>query len=173
MTYKTDGTHTTSTVVTDTQTGPTVPSTEMIQGGSIVGTIIALVHAFMWFRRKFSRDSMSIKDDNAHEKLVETLQEERDKAMKAAEEAWDTRAQDAKLIGGLTEKVNHLTAANDQLREEIHASRVEIQQMRVEIGELRSLVKQLLPRNLADAWEAQSIKSVDIPILMGAKDDVA
>lgn len=72
--------------------------------------------ALLYLRKFLSRQGVDIKKDSAEANLIQTLQEERDKAMAAAEKAWETRAEDAKLIGELTSEVRALRAQVAEMR---------------------------------------------------------
>jgi hypothetical protein len=126
-----------------------------VQGGGAVGIAVSLVGAIFWLRRRLSSDNLGVKQDSANATLMKTLQEERDKAMKAAEEAWAMRTRDAVLIGELTGKVNHLLEVNETLRSDISSVRKEMQ-------DLRLLIKTILPIQLGDAVLKGGLSPADV-----------
>lgn len=75
--------------------------------------------SLMYMRRFISRQNVDINKDSAESNLIKTLQEERDKAMAAAQEAWKSKAEDAKLIGELTSEVRALRETVLELKAEM------------------------------------------------------
>lgn len=83
----------------------------------------------MYLRRFLSREAVNLKKDDAEGNLIQTLQAERDRAMEAAERAWASRAEDARVIGELTS--------------EVRASRELIEQLKSQVGELNRIVQSM------------------------------
>lgn len=83
--------------------------------------------AVMYLRKYISRQNVEINKDTAESKLIKMLQEERDKALAAAHDAWKTRAEDAKLIGELTSEVRSLRETVLQLKNEVDSFRLGLQ----------------------------------------------
>lgn len=75
--------------------------------------------SLMYLRRFISRQNVDINKDSAESNLIKTLQEERDKAMAAAQEAWKSKAEDAKLIGELTGEIRQLRDALKEVKAEL------------------------------------------------------
>jgi hypothetical protein len=117
---------------------PEVPQSSfpMIQGGAVVSAIFGIAHVLLWLKRRMSHDRMESKADESVSRLIHTLQAERDRAMSAAREAWDTKSSDSRLIGELSTKVLHLAAENGELRMQMDA-------LRMEVGQLRKTLRQL------------------------------
>lgn len=83
--------------------------------------------SLMYLRKYISRQNVEINKDSAESNLIKTLQEERDKALAAAHEAWKTKAEDAKLIGELTSEVRALRETVMQLKAEVDSFRLGLQ----------------------------------------------
>lgn len=110
---------------------------ELPDGSSIWALGASALASLVYLRRFMSRQRVDLKKDDAEANLIKTLQEERDKAMAAAEKAWETRAEDAKLIGELTgevracrEIIERLQAKVDELQNGMHEMSMEMQRMR-------------------------------------------
>ena len=87
------------------------------------------VGSLLYLRKFLSRQGVDIKKDSAESNLIQTLQAERDKAMAAAEKAWETRAEDAKLIGELTSEVRSSRELIEQLRKQVAEMKTEFEAM--------------------------------------------
>lgn len=133
-----------STTVTKTMTvdvastGTTLHLPDIPMGTGLLGTLLTVIGAVLVTRRKISRNNLDVKRDSAEKDILTTLQEERDKAMRAAEKAWASRATDAQLIGKLSSEVKHLSETNLSMREEVTS-------LREEIHELRKIIMDFLP----------------------------
>lgn len=104
-------------------------------GSSIIGTVISVAMGLLYLRRRISRDNLMVAKDVSEKRLMVVITEERDRAVLAAETAWRTRTEDAKLIGQLTAEVKHLTDANTNLIRDVAGLRQEISQLREIINE--------------------------------------
>lgn len=111
---------------------PITPS-DIPEGSSLGALAAGAVASVLYLRRFLSRQGVDIKKDSAEANLISTLQAERDKAMAAAEKAWTSRAEDAKLIGELTSEVRASRDLINQLKDQLAA-------MNDEIHELRNIV---------------------------------
>lgn len=112
-----------------------VPVTPL--SGGIVGSLITVICFVLWIRRRLSSDSLQMAKDTSEKRLLTIITEERDRAVLAAETAWKTRAEDAKLIGQLTSEVKHLSETNISLIRDIAGMREEIAQLRGIVQESR------------------------------------
>ena len=112
------------------------PYAGLITSGLAVA--MSVVSVVLIIRRKISRDNTALKHDATERDMLQSMTNERNRAQAAAEEAWRTRAEDAKLIGQLTGEVKHLTEANQNLIQDVAT-------MRQEIKELRETMAMLLP----------------------------
>lgn len=92
--------------------------------------------ALIYLRKFLSRQNVEVKKDSAEANLIKTLQEERDKAMAAAEKAWETRTADAKLIGELTSEVKALRMVNEEMRNQLKDMKQELDTVRLEVQSL-------------------------------------
>ena len=120
---------------------PTMPS--LTSGGGLITAIVSGLMGVLWLRRRLSRDSLEVAKDVGEKRLLSVITEERDRAVAAAEAAWATRTEDARLIGQLTSEVKHLTETNRNLISDVSG-------MREEIGQLREIIYSLLPPDIAD-----------------------
>lgn len=111
-----------------------VPIPDATAGSSIVTAVVSILGAILWLRRRLSRDNLEVSKDSAEKNLLVTAIAERDKAIASAEEAWESRTKDAELIGKLSSDVEHLSAINKNLLEEV-------ERLRAEINDLRILIK--------------------------------
>lgn len=118
------------------------------QGGTLFTIATSLVAAILYLRRKVSKDGLEIKADAVQKGYLETLINERDKAMASASEAWRSRAGDAEKIGNLTASVEYLTKLNEDLRKEVKESKEQIIGMRKEMDELRTNINTLVAKHL-------------------------
>ncbi len=107
-------------------------------GGGVIGLALTVVGAILYLRRKISRDGLEVAKDSAENKMLKTAISERDKAMATANEAWRSRAEDAKLIGKLSSDVVHLSQSNETMAHELTALRQEIRDLRETIKLLTS-----------------------------------
>jgi hypothetical protein len=87
--------------------------------GSIVGATVTVIGALLWLRRRTSRDGLEIAKDRAEINTVAMLQNERNKAMEEAREAWRRRTEDAETIARLTGEVQHLSQKSALLEERV------------------------------------------------------
>jgi hypothetical protein len=101
---------------------PTMNIPEAPDGTSLSAAVAAIAAGALYLRRFLSRQGVDIKKDSAEANLIATLQAERDKAMAAAEKAWETRARDAQMIGELTSEVR-------ALRQQVAEMKLELEQM--------------------------------------------
>jgi hypothetical protein len=107
--------------------------------GTTLGTLGAGVLASLLYLRKFlSRQNVEVSKDSAESNLIRTLQSERDKAMAAAEKAWETRAKDAQMIGELTAQVSSLRELNEIMRQQMSDMKTELHQVRLELEAMRN-----------------------------------
>lgn len=106
--------------------------------GGAMGMVLSVVGAILYVRRRLSRDNTAIAHEQSERNMLNKMSAERDRAMSAAEEAWRTRAEDAKLIGQLTGEVKHLTEANQNLIQDVES-------LRKDIKELREVLSFMLP----------------------------
>jgi len=106
------------------------------EGTGVTGIVAAIIGIVLWLRRRVSRDGLEMSKDSAETTLILTLQAERDKAMDAAERAWSTRTEDAKLIGKLSSEVESLTRINMEMREQMREMKMELHAMHQQINEL-------------------------------------
>ena len=91
----------------------------------------------IYLRRFLSRQSVDLKKDSAEAHLIKTLQEERDRAMAAAEKAWETRAEDAKLIGELSSEVKASRAIIDELKTQLRDMKLNLDSVLKELQEMK------------------------------------
>lgn len=149
---------TTSTLSTTSTTGEQQPELFNVPlasyGGGALGSILTLLGTILWFRRKISRDNLEIAKDHSEKRLLTVITEERDRAVLAAEAAWRTRTDDARLIGQLTGEVKHLTEAN------IHLIR-DVGSLRDEISQLRDIIHSMLPPEIAAQMQQNAIHRAD------------
>lgn len=127
------------------------------QAGTFWGALMTAVIAISFIRKRLSRDKLEVRADDAHIKLVEKLQEEKDKALhdlataRAREDsAWLARNDDAKLIGKLSMQVEHLTELNQHLQEQISLLREELQDMRNELAVFKGAPPVRLLKDIRD-----------------------
>ncbi len=111
-------------------TMPISPS-ELPEGSSWGALAAGAVASVLYLRRFLSRQGVDIKKDTAEANLISTLQVERDKAMAAAEKAWTSRTDDAKLIGELTSEVRASREIIDQLKDQLVAMAEEMKTLRL------------------------------------------
>ncbi len=150
---------TTSTLSTTSTVGikeqPELFNVPLVSYGSgALGSILTLVGTALWFRRKISRDNLEIARDVSEKKLLTVITEERDRAVLAAEQAWRTRTDDARLIGQLTGEVKHLTEAN------IHLIR-DVGSLRDEIAQLRDIIHSMLPPEIAQQMQQNALQRAE------------
>lgn len=81
----------------------------------VISAAGGLLAASFWFRRRMSRDTTEIVKDRAEANLVQTLREERDRAMNEARDAWARRTTDAQRIAGLEAENRYLKQDVDRL----------------------------------------------------------
>lgn len=143
----TDTTNTKTEAVTHADSF-TVP-TGMVTGGGITGAVGTLIFIVLAFRKRISRDNLELTKDRAETNLIQTyqetiknLQEQNNKLDANAREAWRTRAEDAKRIGELSSKVEHLTDINESLQKNVD-------KMQTRIEDLVSLLRTLVPHEEA------------------------
>ena len=117
----------------------------MITGGSISGAAVTIVLFVLAFRKRLSKDNLELTKDRAETDIIQTyreqvkaLHEQTAKLDENAREAWRTRAEDAKRIGELTSRVEHLTEVNTRQENTIVV-------MRTRVEHLSSMVRSLLP----------------------------
>ncbi len=149
---------TSSAVSTQTTTTVGVPPQQELfnvplvgYGGGVLGSLLTFIGSVMWFRRKISRDNLEIARDVSEKKLLTVITEERDRAVLAAEQAWRTRTDDARLIGELTGEVKHLTDANAHLIKDVGS-------LRDEIAQLRDIIHSMLPPEIATQMRQNAIQ---------------
>lgn len=115
-------------------------------GGSLWASGAGVLAGLLWLRKFLSTQGVEMKKDAAESSLMKTLQEERDKAMAAAEKAWATRAEDAKMIGELTSEVK----ASRQLIDTLHT---QLREVRDELHTVSNDLKTMREnRHEPDAW---------------------
>jgi len=112
---------------------PVDPTTAAFSIGSVGG---ALLLGFMWMRRKWPRDSNEILKDRTEGQLMEKVMNERDAALKRADEAMSHRITDAALIAGLQER-------NKYLQEECARLNVVIAKMEAEFEILKTAIRKI------------------------------
>ncbi len=126
-------------------------------GGSILGVVLFAIGTVLTLRKKLSKDNLEITKDRAETDLIKTyqdtirtLQEQNAKLDINARDAWRTRAEDAKRIGELTSKVEHLSEVNasmektiEQLRGEVSAAHQTTNELREEIRTLHQTIKDM------------------------------
>lgn len=120
----------------------------MMEGGGIVAAVFAIVHGFMWLRRRYSRDSLELRRDSEEGGLLGTIIHERNEAMADAKEAWARRAADAELIGKLSAQVEALEKLNHKTNNEVHLLRLlndrlqnDMAEMRIEVGRMKDQIE--------------------------------
>lgn len=101
-----------------------------------LGAIGGALAIFVSFRRRLSRDNTEVAKDRAETNLVQTLREERDKAMADAREAWDRRTKDAQAIA-------KLTTENEYLKRDMQRLEGEVQELKESIEILRNAYTRL------------------------------
>lgn len=105
---------------------PTVPPAPPVTGetaGWLGGSVMTLVGLILYLRRKTSRDGVELIKDRTEGALLKTALEERDNAMRMANEAWAKANADAGRIG-------QLTAENEYLKRELSDARAQITEIR-------------------------------------------
>lgn len=107
--------------------------------------------ALIWLRRFLSRQGVEVKKDTAEANLIKTLQEERDKAMHAAEKAWETRTNDAKLIGELSSEVRSLREMNERMGKQLEKVEGELHALRQELQDARKAAEAARSNDAAGA----------------------
>ncbi len=119
----------------------------MMTGGSITGVVIATIVAVLGFRKRLSRDNLELVKDRAETNLIKTyqdtikaLQDQNTRLDENAREAWRVRADDAKRIGELSSKVEHLGEVNESLDKNVAA-------LRTQIRDLVNLLRQVAPHD--------------------------
>ena len=98
-----------------------IPLPDAPEGSSLWSLGAGALGALIYLRKFISRQNVEVNRDSAESNLIKTLQEERDKAMADAREAWKTKAEDAKLIGELTSEVRALRETILELKQEVDA----------------------------------------------------
>lgn len=136
-----------------------IPYGGYLAGG--MGLVVTVIGTILAIRRRISRDNTALKHDATERDILQSMTNERNRAQAAAEEAWRTRAEDAKLIGQLTGEVKHLTEANQNLI-------LDVATMRQEIKELRETVAMLLP-----AMSGIHVDSADLHAYITARREAA
>lgn len=133
-----------SEIVALTGTQINVPP-ELISGSSVAGAALTVILVALALRKRLSKDNLELTKDRAETNLIATyqetiksLQEQNEKLDANAREAWRTRAEDAKRIGELSSKVEHLTDINESLEKTVGT-------MQTRIDHLLSMVRRLLP----------------------------
>ncbi len=122
---------------------PADPTATTVYG--IVFAVGVAIFGVIKLANRFSRDKVSYTGDRAAEDVIEMLKKqleqayaERDKAMRHASEAWDTRTANAQLIG-------ELTASNDHLKRRIGELEKDVEKL---TGMVHKLRNQLAPAEL-------------------------
>lgn len=117
--------------------------------GIVMAVGLGLFGVYM-MARKFSRDKVGFHEDRAREDVIKSLQDalvaerlEKEKALKAAEEAWDTRTEDAAKIAELTTTVKFLNETVERLRKDIHkmADKLSVYEMRTTLEQAKTEVQ--------------------------------
>lgn len=109
------------------------------EGSTIAATATSIVAGLIWLRRFLSREKVDLTKDLAEGHLIKTLQSERDKAMETAQQAWAVRTEDAKQIGTLMAKVEHLSAINANLVSSIEELKQEFALVKQELRQYRAI----------------------------------
>ena len=102
---------------------------EVPEGTSLWTLGAGALGSLLYLRRFLSRQNVDIRKDSAESNLIKTLQDERDKAMQAATEAWKSKAEDAKLIGELTGEIRSLRQAMTELKEELDSVNARLREL--------------------------------------------
>jgi chromosome segregation ATPase len=110
---------------------------DLPEGSSLWTMGAGALASLLYLRRFLSRQGVDIRKDSAESNLIKTLQDERDKAMAAAEKAWETRTEDAKLIGELTSEVRSSRVVIEDLKSKLSEMRTEMQQLSMELHSMR------------------------------------
>lgn len=144
--------------MTETTQAKTVAETQqitvppgMVNGGGILGIAVTAVLTFLALRKRWSRDNLELTKDRAetnliaaYQKTIADLQAANERLDQNAREAWRTRAEDAKRIGELSAKVEHLTEVNQSQTSKVeHLTQIN-EKLEVQVEELTAMVRRLL-----------------------------
>jgi hypothetical protein len=129
-------------------------------GGGVLGVATTLVVLALGLRKRLSRDNLELTKDRAETDLIaslhstiKSLNENNTKLDQNAREAWSTRAADAKQIGELSSKVEYLTRANQELREENTLLRASVESMRGQLNQMYQMMRQMVPESNRAAFD--------------------
>jgi phage shock protein A len=100
------------------------------------GAVVGAVASFLALRRKFSKDSAEIAQDQLNTSWLKTLLSERDMAMASAKDAWSQRTEDAKRIAKLETILEARESEMKQLKDQLFAFRVELRRLNDKIKQL-------------------------------------
>lgn len=113
---------------------------EMPEGSGFVGIGVSAVAALLALRRKIWKDNVEVSRDKAEVHIIESLQKERDQALaelaqsrEREREAWQIRADAAKLIGELTAQVRHQSDIIATLEQRVVGLQREMQDLRTQL----------------------------------------
>lgn len=97
-----------------------------VNSGGVMALVVSALLGFLAIRKRFSKDNLELTKDRAETNLIAAYQKtigdltERNKQLdENAREAWRTRAEDARRIGELSSKVEHLTEINANMTEQM------------------------------------------------------
>lgn len=129
--------------VATTQAIPDPPplfSTNQYEGpvSWVINAAVAFMVAVFWLRRKAHRDNTEITKDKAESNLVQTLREERDRAMREAREAWARRTADA-------ERIAELATKNEYLERDVQALKHQVSDLTLRLDLALSTLSTLKP----------------------------
>lgn len=113
----------------------------------ILALVLSIVAGILFLRRRLSNDNSVINRENAETNIIAILQRERASAMKAAEEAWAQRTNDAQEIAGLSVALNAYEKRNAELMEEVR-------QLSRQFRALRNLLLQIAPERAQEILDS-------------------
>jgi phage shock protein A len=103
---------------------------------TVSGAVAGAIGSFLFLRRKFSKDSAEIAQDQLNTNWLKTLLAERDMAMASAKDAWSQRTEDAKRIAKLETILEARESEMKQLKDQLFAFRVELRRLNEKIKQL-------------------------------------
>lgn len=111
---------------------------------TITTSVVSAGAAFLFARRKFSKDSAGIAHDKGESNLIATLIAERDAANSNAREAWAQRVEDAKRIARFEALMEAAERETKRLRDELFSLRLHTRKLTTIIIRLDPNAAQLL-----------------------------